>query len=57
MGGEVKSSSEVRNRRSTGYEPRREAVQPRMSLELKAFLAVMAVVLSGLLLFELVSRT
>ena len=53
----VVKSSQDRNRRGTGYEPRREAVKPRMSLELKAFLAVMGVSLSALLLFELVSRT
>lgn len=56
MSGAVKTSSPDRNRRSSGYEARREAVQPRVSLELKAFLAVMGVLLSTVLLFELVSH-
>ena len=56
MSGAVKTSSPDRNRRSSGYEARREAVQPRVSLEFKAFLAVMGVLLSTVLLFELVSH-
>ena len=52
-----KSTSATSKRRSSGFDKRPEVVQRKISLELKAFLAVMGALLAALLFFELVSRT
>ena len=55
MARSAKSASTAR-RTSTGFERRPEVAKATVSLELKAFLVVMGILLAALTAFEMMSR-